>query len=316
MSDIKALGVHSYFGGFAKGIARNANIRMLGSMESWAPAVRWAPRIGINVITNGVAPRANYVFGNPPCSRFSHMTFSKFSDESRERLDQFEDMEDVLHTAKYAGAELVHIENGPLAFTHGDNLINQFNDILEWPDIYFLVLKICTRHAGLPQIRPRTHIFVGKHPFPEVDLTPVPLPNNIGEFMRNWNGAYNFEAVPSSLIPDPIVYSLTQKYTAVFLSTRPKIVSELDAAAYSVVSSRCFVWAEEKRWWSVDEYAAIQGYDADGFDYAEPGVSHAMALISKSVSPTITQYLTERIVVPYFDVGERSPHRAIKVDLT
>jgi len=313
---IKALTVHAYLGGLNIGIGRNPNIQMLGSMESWKPAVTWAPKLGVNVISNGVVPRANYVASNPPCSRFSPMSYSKFDNNMREDLGTFEEMQETLLTAKYAEAELVHVESGPLMFNCGDNLIDQFNDILQWPEFYIFMLKVCTSHAGLPQLRPRTHVFIAKRPFPEIDLTPVQLPVNIGEFMHRWDSEYNFEPVPSSVIPDPIVYAAVQQHQAVFLSTRPKIISEYDQKAYSVVSSRHFAWLEQKRWWSVDEYAAVQGYDANGFDYSEPGVPLAMALISKSVSPSIAEYLSHRVVLPYFEVAERNPHGPIKVNLT
>jgi len=316
VSQIKALGVHSYFGGFAVGVARNKNIRVLGSMENWKPAVTWAPKIGVNVLINGEAPRADYVFGNPPCSRFSPMSYSKYTDESRENLDQFEDMEDVLTTAKYSGAELVHLENGPLMYNNGRDLMSQFNEILEWPEIYVLVLKVGSMHAGLPQLRPRTHAFVAKRPFPDIDLTPLAMQDNIGLYMRQWDSEYEYEAVPSCNIPDPVAYAGMQAKQATFISTRPKIISINDTYAYSMVSSRHFVWLEENAWWPVDHYAAIQGYNPDGFDYSSPGIPLAMALISKSVSPTITEYLAERIVVPYFDTGERSKHRPIFLDLT
>lgn len=113
-----------------------------------------------------------------------------------------------------------------------------------------------------------------------------------------------------------MAYAGVQQNTAVFLSTRPKIVSASDRYIHSVVSSRHFAWLEEERWFSVDEYAAFQGYPADGFNYAEPGVSLAMALISKSVSPSIAEYLSHKVTVPYFDNTERTPHRPLYVNLT
>lgn len=316
MSRPRAVGVHTYFGGLALGYMRNQNIKTLGSLESWKPAVTWAPKLGVRVSTTGVVPRADVVISNPPCARFSAMSYSKFGNDKREQLETFPEMIDPLVAAKYSGAELVHIESGPLMFTSGQSLIEQFNDILEWEKIYTLVLKVCTRHAGLPQLRPRTHVFVGKRPFPELDFTPAPLPVNVGEFLRNWNGQYNFEPVPSSEIPNPVAYAGVQQNTAVFLSTRPKIVSASDRYIHSVVSSRHFAWLEEERWFSVDEYAAFQGYPANGFNYAEPGISVAMALISKSVSPSIAEYLSHKVTVPYFDDTERTPHRPLYVNLT
>lgn len=316
MSKIKAIGVHTYFGGFTKGYMRNQEINTLGSFENWQPAVTWAPKIGVKVLSGGAAPRADMVFGNPPCSRFSHMTYSKFSAEQREDLSTFPDLEDVLYTAKYAGAELLHIENGPLMFTAGDELLTQFNNILGWPEIYFLVLKIDTMHSGLPQKRPRTHVFVGQRPFPEVDLSPVALPTNLRVFFQHWNSKYNYEPVYSSTVASPVSYAEQEQYKAVFLSTRPKVVSELDRTAHSVVSSRHFAWLEQNRWWSVDEYAALQGYDADTFDYGAPPVPLAMALISKSVSPSISEYLSHRVTLPYFDSTPRSAHAPIKLNLT
>lgn len=316
MSRVRAVGVHTYFGGLALGYMRNDNIKTLGSLESWKPAVTWAPKLGVRVSATGVVPRADVIISNPPCARFSAMSYSKFENNKREDLGTFPEMQDPLMAAKYAQAELVHIESGPMMFTSGQDLIAQFNDYLEWDEIYTLVLKICTRHAGLPQLRPRTHVFVGKRPFPEIDLTPAPLPVNVGAFLADWNGRYNFEPVASSEIPNPIVYAGVQKNTAVFLSTRPKIVSLDDKYIHSVVSSRHFAWLEEQRWFSVDEYAAFQGYPANGFNYAEPGISQAMALISKSVSPSIAEYLSHKVTVPYFDSGERTPHRPMYVNLT
>jgi hypothetical protein len=157
-------------------------------------------------------------------------------------------------------------------------------------------------------------VFAGRRPFSEIDLTPAVLPSNLGEFFADWNRNYTYEAVPSSDIPNPISYSSGQNYSAVFLSTRPKIHSLQHKYAYTVVSSRLHAWLEERRWWSIDEYAAIQGYPPT-FDYSLPGSNLARMLLSKSVSPTITSYLTERVVVPYFNTDQRDAHRAIKVNL-
>lgn len=315
MSRIKALGTHVYFGGFAIGVARNENIKVLGSLESWKPAVTWAPKLGVRVSTTGVVPKADYLFANPPCARFSPMSYSKFESEMRTDLTTFPEMNEALLAGKYSGAELVHIESGPLMYNNGKELISQFNDVLQWPECYMLVLKVGTMYAGLPQLRPRTHVFLGKRPFPEIDLTPVEVPNNIGVFIDAWNAEYQYEGVQSMPMADPVVYSAMQKNQAVFLSTRPKIVSRNDRYCHSVVSSRHFVWLEENRSFTVDEYAAVQGYNPD-FDYSAPGIPLAMALISKSVSPAITEYLAERVVVPYFDSDVRDPHRPMYVDLT
>lgn len=309
---IKALGIHGYLGGFSVGVKRNSNIQALGSIETWQPAVTWSPRLGVDVLS--AVQLADYVYANPPCARFSAMSYSKFDDSMREELSSFPEMLDVVNTANESGADLVHVESGPMLFSKGATLIEQFGDALNFTP-YILTIKVSTSYAGLPQSRIRTHVFFGRRPFPEMDLTAVPLPENVGAFLKDWNSKYNFEPVPSSQIPDPMLYASMEKDRAVFLSTRPKIISLYDKATYSVVSSRHFVLAEEKRWFSVDEYAAIQGYDADGFNYAEPGIPLAMALISKSVSPCIAEYLTERIVVPYFDSGARDKHPNFQVNL-
>lgn len=316
MSDLRALGVHTYFGGFEVGVRRTKGIKSLGSMESWKPAVAWAPKLGVRVRDNWMVPKADYVFSNPPCARFSSLSFSKFQDNMREDLNTFPDMIETLEVAKTADAKLLHVESGPLMFTRGAKLISQFNDILQWPEIYTLVLKICCTYAGLPQRRPRTHVFVGRVPFPELTLTPAPLPVNLGEFFKGWNSEYNYEAVPSQSIPNPIAYSGIASNTATFLSTRPKILSTYDQRAHSVVSSRHFAWLEEERWFSVDEYAGVQGYEATDFDYSEPGIPLAMALISKSVSPYIAEYLAKNVVLPYFDSGDREKHGKIMANLT
>jgi len=310
---IKALGVHGYLGGFSIGVKKNPNIKALGSIETWQSAKDWSPRLGVDVLS--AVEMAHYVYANPPCARFSAMSYSKFENDMREELDSFPEMMDVVNVANESGADLIHVESGPMMYSQGDTLIDQMADALNFTP-YILMLKVCTTHAGLPQRRIRTHVFFGRNPFPEMDLTAVQLPENVGAFLREWNSTYNFEPVPSSQISDPILYASMEKDRAVFLSTRPKIVSLYDDSTYSVVSSRHFVLLEEKRWFSVDEYAAVQGYPADGFNYAEPGIPLAMALISKSVSPSIAGYLTERIVVPYFDSGVRESHPNLKVNLT
>jgi site-specific DNA-cytosine methylase len=310
---IKTLGIHTYFGGFAIGAARNKNVRMLGSVETWGPAVTWSPRLGMNVLTS--AQKADYVIANPPCSRFSAMSFSKFEDNMREDLESFPEMLDVLDVANESGAELVHIESGPMLFSKGDKLLEQFGNNLNFSP-YVFVLKVSTTHSGLPQHRARTHAFFARRPFPEMDFSGVSGPENVGSFMQQWNAEYAYEPVLVSREPNPVVYSSIQRNTAVFLSTRPKIVSLSDRATPSVVSSRAFAWLEENRWFSVDEMAAVQGYPATDFNYAEPGVTLATALISKSVSPSIAEYLVDRVVVPYFESTSPSPHPAFKVDLT
>lgn len=316
MTDIRALGCHVYLGGFEIGVRRTRGIKSLGSMESWKPAVTWAPHLGVKIREDWRVPRAEYVFSNPPCARFSHMSYSKFADEMREDLDTFEDMQQTLEVAKHAGAELLHVESGPLMYSKGDKLISQFNRVLQWPRVYILKIKLNSLHTGLPQVRPRTHVFLAKRPFPEIDFTPKSLPQNLQAFFQHWNSLYEYEAVPSSDIPSPITYTQQEQYRAVFLSTRPKIVSEYDTTAPSMVSSRHFAWLEQNRWWSVDEYAALQGYDANGFDYAAPPVPLAMALISKSVSPSVSQYLSERVVLPYFDSTPRREHSPLHLNLT
>lgn len=310
---IKAMGIHVYLGGFALGVAKNPNVSVVGSIETWKPAVQWSPRLGMNVLL-GAQP-VDYLFANPPCARFSAMSFSKFDNSMREDLDSFPEMLEVLDAAVESGAELVHVESGPMLFSQGDVILDEFASRLPF-DPYVIIIKIDATHAGLPQFRPRTHFFAAKRPFPEMDFSPVQGPQNVGTFMQGWNASYNYEPVPVREHKDPVVYASMEQKTAVFLSTRSKIISREDKATPSVVSSRPFVWLEENRWWTVDEFAAVQGYPAGDFDYAEPGIPLATALISKSVSPSVASYLTERVVVPYFDTAAREPHQKIKVNLT
>lgn len=310
---VKSLGVHTYFGGFAIGVSRVTEV--LGSVENWGPALAWAPKLNLRVLSPDAIPRANYVFANPPCSRFSSMSFSKFDDYERTELNSFPEMMDVVDVATAAGAEMVHIESGPLLFSNGHGLAREIQAALPHHP-YMTVLKIDTLHAGLPQKRPRTHLFFTTEPMPELNLEPKALPKNLHEFFLKWNAEYEFEPVPSDARANPVVVAAASGDSAVFISARPKILSRYDKYSYSVVSSRKFAWLEENRWLSIDEYAALQGYPSAGFNYAEPGVNLSMALISKSVSPSIAEYLTERVVCPYFSNAPRSAHGALYINLT
>jgi hypothetical protein len=309
---MRVLGAHTYFGGMLIG-AKNAGADVQGSVETWGPAVQWSPRLGMNVLLDGIVPRTDVLATNPPCSRFSALSYSKFSDEQRENLSTFTELQESLHAAKASDAEVVWVESGPMLFSKGLNLLTDFHTILGW-DPYFLVLKVDCLYAGAHQRRPRTHVFAAKRPFPELSLDSESRDGNLSDLMQRWNAVYPFEAV-SSGTGDSVGKAEFQRRTASFMSVRPEVIDEQARFAPAVVSSRKFTWRQQQRWWSVDEYAALMGYPPI-FDYAEPGVANGMMLLSKSVSPIIADYLTERVLQPYFSNAARSKHSPIALDLT
>ena len=309
---LKVVGTHCYLGGFLLGL-QQAGLRVLESEEVWKPGLRGAQSLGlpskeVSQMPDNL-PKADIVVGNPPCSRFSHLSLSFFDKKSHEDPETFPEILDLVRVAKASRAQVLWWETGPLSWTLGRELLTNFHDQLYdiWDDVTTLLVRLDLRYIGIPQRRPRVHIIhtnMTRKP-PTAPETVWPLDYKVGDWLGTETNGCKFEhPVFSKEADDPVAWAEKRDLEMKFRSMVPKIISQKDWYTGSVLSRRLMVWQEENRWFDLLEHAALMTYPLDkilNILSVQPRPLEAQVLISKSVAPAASKWVAEKILLPWLN---------------
>lgn len=310
---MRAIGVHTYAGGFLQGLV-NSGVDARLSVESWAPGANLSTALGFSRVlfsesSELYSTHPDIVVGNPPCSRFSCMSCHRYSREQKDDVRMFPELLEIFGEGLRMKPRILWWETGPLGFTQGQKLIATADAHVRsiMGNCRTLVIKVDARDVGVPQWRPRTHIM---HFMDDFRRDGLPLGMNYAGTVRNFIDEHRN---PGPIVPysyhdismgDPVGDSMVEQARRGFNAAKPKIVDENAAYAPAVLGSRQFCWKNENRWWSLNEYAALQGFPK-GIDYArvEKDPGYIITVLSKGLSPMVSQWVYQKIVYPILARG-------------
>lgn len=316
---LRVIGTHCYLGGFLLGL-QSAGLNIVASAETWKPGAKGASALGLpiktleEILSN--PPDADMVVGNPPCSRFSHLSLSFFKNKegAHEDPETFPEIGQLREVALSTGARILWWETGPLAWSLGRDLIRGYHDSLRiyWGEITTLIIRLDLRYIGVPQRRPRVHIIhmaTTEYPPPFAPPPQWPIIPTIGEWIAAQvdgrelsNPVVVFKI--GEVVEDPLHWAHEQDEKQKFRSMVPKVIRYSDPDAYAVVSRRVMVWKEDNRWWDFLEYAALMTYPLDEslrlLKLKKRSVD-AEILLSKSVAPAASKWVAENVLFPWLD---------------
>lgn len=290
---LTAIGAHTFFVGFQRGVERVA--RVLGSAESWQRGIRARAACGAGHLTFREASRlrADLVFSNPPCSRYSSMSTGHFTDDQRSRLVDFCELGEAHALALEVGARALWWETGPLLWSKGRAMVEDVHRAVErsWGPSTTVVLRLDLRYAGVPQRRPRCHVLHVRG----LLEPPAPPPGGLPEGLRVREWVRERAPVRTGYIRGrgpARLEAMVDQACGTFASSRPSIVRWDSPWAPAVLSARQFAWDEPDEWWSTEEYAALMCYPQEDVApvLAEAGPREAKTLLSKSVSPSAAEW--------------------------
>ncbi len=308
---VKALGTHCYLGGFLIGLQR-AGLDVVGSLETWKQGMNGARILGLPSQEFPKKPRlkeikSNIIVGNPPCSRFSHLSLSFFKKEDHENIETFPEILNLSQVARETKAGTIWWETGPLAWSLGEPLLYNFHKHLKkfWGEVATLIVRIDLRSIGIPQKRPRTHIIhrATKSPPPGCSRPIWPPTKRVGEWVGQKTKGFKLEnPVFQNKSKNPVEWAKKKSSELTFRSMVPKIFSKNDWYTTAVVSRRLMIWKEENRWFDLLEHASLMTYPLEQIPkllkVAKTSLG-AQVLISKSVAPKITEWVAREIVLPW-----------------
>jgi site-specific DNA-cytosine methylase len=298
----------TYGGGFLLGVKR-AGGTVLGDIPTWDECMPFANLIGINHVKPEDFNHADVVVGNPPCSRFSAMSYSAFNENDRTNINAFCDLTAVLDLGVEKKARVIHWENGPIACTKGRDIIVEAHRRVHAKTT--LVLKFDLPWTGTLQRRPRTHVI---HFMDPCTIKGLPGPIKETRPIKAWvdshfpKGKVQVPVTYERYYPmeDPIGVVAHHESIGGFRAMKPRAVNETQRWSPSLVSGRQHAWIQENRWWSIAEYAAIQAYPVD-LDYetllGKPW-HRVTTYMSKSVSPAASKWLFEHVITCAVNFGK------------
>ncbi len=301
---MRVLGVHTYAGGFLRGLM-DSGCNVVGSLETWEKPRLMAAMLGIKSVHQDDVGHldVDMVVGNPPCSRFSNLSQDRYSDASRCSLAMFDELHDVIQAGIDSQAQIIWWENGPLVFSRGRELIADIHRKLRrrWGACSTFVVKFDLRHAGVPQYRPRTHVLhmVGNMVLPVEPPELVPCEVSVGSWVKSRAASFPLAMQGQNRVDDPSITIPKEQARHGFNACKPRFVDEEAAYAPTVLSGRDQAWLHENAWWSLADYAALQGYPV--MDYTEAcragrRMEEVRTFLSKSVSPCASAYIYEQVV--------------------
>lgn len=308
----KVTGIHCYLGGFLLGL-KQAGLEICQSLEVWKSGFQGAKAINLPVENISEIPRnlkkTEIVVGNPPCSRFSHLSLSFFDKETRQDPKTFPEIIDLVRVAKNTNAKVIWWETGPLAWTIGRDLLKNFHESLYniWDRVTTLLVRLDLRYLGIPQKRPRIHVIhinTGVKP-PSVPRSVWPSKYKLGEWLEDKTKNYKLRyPIFPQKTNNPVGWARKQAREMTFRSMVPKIISRKSWYTGSVVSRRIMVWKEENRWFDLLEYAALMTYPLEEIENVLSVLRkplNTQVLISKSVAPAASKWIAEKIVLPWLN---------------
>ncbi len=315
---VKALGTHAYLGGILIG-AKAAGIDVVASRESWKPALKAAPIMGNYPVLpfDGKVPMVKLVIGNPPCTRFSSMLQGRQSVQEMVKDDVagFDELNDILDSARQSGAKAMWWETGPLLWTKGQGMVTSLHDHLltEWgSSTRTYVVRVDPRSVGVPQRRPRCHVISVARPVRRA------WPISAGTYDYPTIGEYLEERLDVDRLSYPCAYGHQHpemtpvewaehiRTHSTFASTMPVLTTRRDAYIQAVVSGRAFVWEDDGRWWDLEEYAAFMGIYGEGIRKVGDAFkfNEAQQLLSKGVCSHVAEFVARQVVLPAVQPGD------------
>lgn len=306
----KAIGAHCYLGGFLIGVQR-AGIKLVKSLETWKTGQKGAKELGLPSEKVDEIPdkteSVDIVVGNPPCSRFSHLSLSFFDKKDHEDPGTFPEILDLIKLVKASNSKAIWWETGPLSWSIGQKLIRNYHKKLnkEWGPTTTLLARLDLRYIGIPQKRPRVHIIhlKGSEKPPAVPKAVWPSDYRVGDWLKEKVNGYELSTpVFKEEAEDPVEWARKKDAEMTFRSMVPKIISKDDWYTNSVVSRRIMVWEEENRWFDFLEHAALMTYPLDTIKNIlslKKDARNAQVLISKSVAPGASKWVADEIVIPW-----------------
>lgn len=310
---LNVVGLHCYAGGFLLGLAQ-ARAKILSSGESWGLGRKAAQELALPAIELEKLRRkkitADILVSNPPCSRFSHLSFSFFKKKkgTYDSLSSFPELLDILDISKQAKVQVVWWETGPLAWNNGFDLILKMHRRLKslWGRISTLMIKLDLRYIGIPQRRPRVHILhIAKNtPPPNAPRIKWPISRNLYDWIRIRTKDFKLqlEVKPNKDNSNPIEWAEQQQEKMTFRSMVPKIFNTKDTHCCSIVSRRLMLWEEENRFWDLLEHAAAMTYPLDHIPNLlriRKNPLGAQVLLAKSVAPAASKWICKNILMPW-----------------
>lgn len=323
---MRAIGVHTYFGGFHIGLATRGEV--ITSGETWEPGIKGRRLLGLDTTPldklRPAGPRLDLVFGNPPCSRYSTMATQLYSDEQKASVDLFDELGDLVNLTLAGGASALWWETGPVLWSKGGDMVRAIHQTLrqEWGRVTTAVVRYDLRYGGLPQRRPRVHLLHlrGRYVPPAAPPPRWPPEGSVYDWVRAqgaWSGpgevflppgAKHYppgagEGLAGKPVDDVMAYVRWFWDYSKYMANRHRSVGVRELYTVTVVPFRYFAWEEENRWWGTDEYAAIMGYPLGPVAEAaeELGPSAIHALLGKSVSPRAAQDVYDLVLTPTLD---------------
>lgn len=304
---MRALGVHTFFVGFQRGMEQAlGKDNVYGSVEGWDRGIRARQVCGAGHIPmDGIAGLApDLVFSNPPCSRYSSMSTGHFDSDDKSKLVNFCELGTAVDVALQLGARALWWETGPLLWSKGMDMVQDVHRAMEsaWGDVTTVVVKMDLRYFGVPQRRPRCHVLHARGLWEPPDEEPSKRwPPT--ESLRAWleprvpHRTRKFRDVNRDEFRREILF---RRLFGNFASSQPTMIRADAVHAPTVLSSREFAWQDSEEWWTVEEYAALMCYPVDETCAVadELGPREAKTLLSKSVSPSAALGVWQSVFEP------------------
>lgn len=321
---MRVVAVNTYLGGFSIGL-QQAEHDLVACYEPWKPGAKGAAELGLPVTTLksfAETRGADLVIGNPPCTRFSPQVASHFNKAEkvhlRSSLSEFPELLEVLDTAIANKVRACWWETGPLAWKMGDDLVQAGAAYLEAglkTTVTAIMIRIDLRYLGVPQHRPRCHLFylVGDH-----DLTGFSLPPSAWSPSVGTLGRFIESQITGLRLNVPVAlpgYALTDYATAMdwyvdkrpvlkYIAGFPKLSDPEDYWSTPVLGATNFIWERANRFWDLAEYAALMTFPVEPVQRqltTRPAMSRT--LLSKGVAPAVATWLTQWFLNPLVDEG-------------
>lgn len=322
---MNSIGVHTYFGGFAHGMRTRTDMQFC--VETWDLGIKGATISGLPLrLALPSNSKADIVFSNPPCSRFSYQSSGSFNASHRKGLSEFCELQQAVKIARACKAKVFWWETGPLAYgRHGASMLVSTQRALGAK--FTIAVHYDLRYAGIPQRRPRAHVIHFMTGTPRFSLPPCEPLLAVNEWLgkrltrEELFRPHGLEDVFSKCVKTPMdAIRLTQRW-GTFSSTKPHVVWDTDRWTPSI-NARVFAWGTQNRYFDILELGELMSYPHEAVSKTcdELGAQKTATLIAKSVSATAAINVFDWVVNPSLtNKGDRldvDDDKIYRIDLT
>lgn len=330
------LGIHTYLGTFEHGLSLDPRIRTLGSIETWSQGIIARKLLRRDALDALPTERVDCVFMNPPCSRFSFQSARSYSSYQRNALETFDDLMFGIRLAGDVNAQALWWETGPLCWRSGEDMVIQSHEAFAaacgvgYDQVVTLTLRVDALWCGVPQLRPRVHVIHARRPSiffksSAMELRQLTKKGRLREYVG--------EAGPTD---DPSLYgeifkllpeeNNPQEQARLHHALRTmqcfKCCAYENSAPYShSVNGRPFLWWEENRWWSIEEYCTLMGAPREWAPILAKGLLDKnlnvkpTTMLAKGVCAQVGRSVLDQFVLPtLLQEGEHSHNGSVQFD--